>query len=411
MKSLDRQSPLDGIRVVEVANWLAAPAAAALLADMGADVIKIEPPSGDPWRSYDLNALGYPGTFAMNYAFALDNRGKRGMTLNLDHPDGSLIAQRLAASADIFITNLIPRRVERYGLDYRSLAAGNPRLIYAHFSGYGAAGDEQNRLGFDYAAFWARSGIMSLVGEADGLPPMQRPGMGDHATSTLLMGAIMTALYVRERTGVGQELSASLLNSGLWVLGVDVSAALVSGGSPPKHDRTRPANPIFNTYRASDGRWLMLVMPTPDAYWPKVAAALGNAARITLTTDERFASFAGRREHSAEIVRLFDEIFAGGTREQWAGRLDAAGCIWAPVQQVGDAVLDAQARAIGAFIEVNHPTHGRYETLDTPVRFNGSRVGVRGPAPELGQHTEEVLLEQGYDWEAIAGLRESGALG
>ncbi len=398
--------PLDGVRVLEVANWLAVPAGVALLADMGAEVIKVEPPAGDAWRGFRMASVGYPGEFAGNYVFEADNRGKRGITLNLDAPEGRDIVARLAESADVLVTNLIPSRAERYGITYAALSARNPRLIFAHFTGYGVAGPERDRLGFDYAAFWARSGIMGLVGEEGGAPPLQRPGMGDHTTALAIACGIIAALFERERSGRGQEVDFSLVHTGLWVLSTDVQAALLARANPSKHDRTAPANPIWNTYRCADRSWLLLVMPQPDPYWPKVCAAIG---RPELVDDPRFDSLDARARNSRELVAILEGAFASAPREEWGRRLDAHGVIWAPVQSMTEVITDPQARANGAFAAINHPSLGTFETVAPPFRFGRSRVEPRGPAPELGQHTEEVLLEAGYSWEEIAALREQGA--
>lgn len=401
-------APLEGVRVLEVANWLAVPAAAALMADMGAEVVKVEPPAGDPWRNFQLGSAGMASDFPGNPMFEVDNRGKRSIGIDLSLSEGQQAVRRLAENVDVFVTNLVPARRERYGLTYQELASGNPRLIYLGFSGYGNAGPERDRLGFDYAAFWARSGIMSLVGEPGETPPLPRTGMGDHATAPLLLAAILAALYERERSGQGQELGGSLLNSGLWVLGSDLQAALVSRHNPVRTPRERAPNPIWNVYQAGDGKWLLLVMPTPDPYWPRFCQAV---ARPDMAADARYATIEGRREHCREIVAVLDKAFATASRVEWGKRLDAHDLIWAPVQSLEDVIDDPQIRANGFFTPVEHPSFGKYEAISTPVKFGRSEVGVRGPAPPTGQHTEEVLLEAGYGWEDIARLRERGVFG
>ena len=393
--------PLDGVRVREIANWLAAPLGAAILADMGAAVIKVEPSGGEAVRGFAA-----PGASA-SLLFGLYNRGKRGITVNLDHPDGRALVRQLAQGADVLIMNLTPARAERYGLTYPALSEANPRLIFAHLTGYGVHGPERERLGFDYAAFWARSGIMGIIGEEGAAPPMQRPGMGDHTTAVVIACGVLTALYERERSGRGQEINFSLLNSGLWVLATDIQMALVTGASLPRHNREAPPNPIWNTYLCADGRWVLLVMPQPDPYWPKVCAAIG---RPELENDPRFDSLAARAANSAELVGILEQVFESAPLAEWGRKLDQHGVIWAPVQTLGEAVADPQARANGYFTTVDHPELGAYETLQSPFRFGRSTVTARGPAPELGQHTEEVLLEMGYSWEDIVALRERGAL-
>lgn len=400
-------SPLEGLRVLEIANWLAVPAAGAFLADMGADVVKVEPPQGDAWRAFRMDAV-YPGSFQMNYAFALDNRGKRSVVLDLGVPEAQEVVLRLAEGADVLLTNLVPERRERYGLTYRHVRERNPRIVYLGFSGYGPEGPDRDRLGFDYAAFWARSGIMGLIGEPDAPPPPQRPGMGDHATAPLLVSGVLAALLARERTGKGQEITGSLLNTGLWVLGTDVQATLASRQSPRRVSRTQAANPLWNAYQTKDANWLMLVMPQPDPYWLGVCAAIG---RPELAVDPRYHTFDARRANAQELVALLDRVFSEEIRAEWGLRLDAHGVIWAPVQQLEDVIDDPQVRANDLFTTIDHPTHGSYETIGTPLKFGESDVGVRGPAPEIGQHTEEVLLETGYSWDEIGVLREAGVFG
>ncbi len=401
-------SPLDGIKVLEVANWLAVPAAAALMADMGAQVVKVEPPEGDPWRNFQLNSVGMAAPFPGNPMFEVDNRGKRSVGIDLVVPEGQEAVRRLAREADVFVTNLVPARRDKYGLTYPRLSADNPGLVYLGFSGYGNAGPERDRLGFDYAAFWARSGIMSLVGEPGETPPLPRTGIGDHSTAPLLLAGVLAALYERKASGRGQEVSGSLLNAGLWVLGSDLQAALITRQAPQRSPRQSAPNPIWNTYRAGDGKWLLLVMPTPDAYWPRVCAAVG---RPDLGESPRYASIEGRKAHCAELVAALDTAFASATRDEWAKRLDAHGVIWAPVQDLTEVVEDPQIRANAFFTTVEPPSFGPYEAIDTPLKFGRSGVGVRGPAPAVGQHTEEVLLEAGYTWDDLARLRERGVFG
>ncbi|HWC29556.1 MAG TPA: CoA transferase, partial [Dehalococcoidia bacterium] len=253
-------APLDGVRVLEVANWLAAPAGCALLADFGADVVKVEPPRGDPYRGY----AALQGAF--NFFFELDNRGKRGMTLDLEKSEARDVLYRLLPETDVFVTNLLAGRREKYGLTYEDLKKHRPDLIFVSVTGYGSEGPDRDRAGYDYAAYWARSGIMGMMGEPDAAPPAQRPGMGDHTTAMLVAGSTAMALLHRNKTGEGQKVDLSLHNTGLWVAGTDVQMALVSKMSPPRVSRKAVPNPLWNTYETSDGRWIMCVMLVSDAY-------------------------------------------------------------------------------------------------------------------------------------------------
>ena len=396
--------PLTGVRVLEVANFVAAPGCAALLADMGAEVIKVESPTGDPIRH-----LSWPdfGPDLAGHAFQVDNHGKRSVTASLDRPEGAEVVRRLAERVDILITNLTPPRAARYGLTYAVLAERNPRLIYAGLTGLGTEGAERERLGFDVTTFWARSGFLSVLANTTGEPPFPSPGTGDHVTATMMTSGILAALYERERSGRGQELRFSLLHAGMWVLGYELTMALAARKDPPAWDRATRPNPLANPYRCADGRWLILLINPPDRYWPAFCAAIG---RPDLLDDPRSNSFAARQEYSREVVGILDAVFASAPRDDWGRRLDAHGLIWGPVQSRLDVLDDEQARANGAFAAIAHPNLGPVEIVAPPLQFGSGEVRVRGPAPELGQHTEEVLLELGYAWEEIAALRDAGAL-
>ena len=398
------EGPLAGIRVLEVANWLAAPAGCALLADAGADVIKVETPGGEPYRAY---RGGTGAELPFNPYFELDNRGKRAITLNLENPAGRGVIYRLIGECDVFVTNLLSKRRERYGLTYEELKEHCADLIFVSVTGYGSSGPDRDRAGYDYAAFWARSGIMNLLGEPDSPPPPQRPGMGDHTTALAVAGAVSMALFNRERTGKGGQIDISLNNTGMWVLAIDVQTALTTGSGPERVSRREVPNPIWNSYETGDGRWIQLVMLVADIYWPKFCRAIG---RPDLEKDARFDSLAKRTENRHELIALLDTLFAERTLAEWTALLDREGCIWAPAQTIGETITHPQTIARDAFIEIDHPTHGRIQLVDTPIKFADAHVSARGPAPELGQHTEEVLLEAGYGWDEIAKLRENGAL-
>ena len=398
--------PLEGIKVLEIANWLAAPATAALLADMGATVVKVEPPDGDPWRQFRPSTMGYSIEPDVNYAYELDNRGKRSLTLDLTKNEAREVVLKLLETSDVFITNLVPGRLDRFRLKYEDLSPGNPGLIYLSLSGYGDQGPDKDRLGFDYTAFWARSGIMSLIGDPEGPPMLQRGGMGDHTSCLAMAAGVLAALFERERTGRGQEIAGSLLNVALWVLGSDVQTALIARDKPvlkPRTDRMA----MWNSYRAKGDKWLMLVNPNRDVYWPRVCAALG---RTDLVDDPRFQSIEGMTEHANELVDIFDEIIATRPRDEWGRILDEHQVIWAPVQDLNEVMKDPQVKANGYLTTLDHPVLGQYETIDTPIRFKTSEVRARGPAPEIGQHTEEVLLESGYSWKQINEFRDQGVV-
>ena len=397
---------LKGIKVVEMGIWVAGPAAAAVLGDWGADVVKIENPAGgDPVRA--LMSLGIPLQLPVNPSVEMDNRNKRSVTVNVQTPEGKAVAQRLVRDADVFVTNLRAAALKRAGLAYEDVRPHNPRLVYAGLSGYGTRGPEKDRAAFDYAAYWARAGAMASLGEPDGPPPSQRPAMGDHPAGLALAGAVAAALYHRERTGEGQELHLSLFHAGMWMMATDVETCLVTGLGAGPTGRAVP-NPLWNHYKAKDGKWFHLVMLQADRYWPGFCEAI---SRPDLLNDERYANVMVRVGNSLELIALLDEVFATKTRAEWAVLFDRFELVWGPVQSINEVVNDVQARALDVFAKVPHRSGEEIEVLKSPIEFGATPSSIRRAAPELGEHTEEVLLEHGYTWEDIAALKEKGAIG
>ena len=402
-------APLEGIRVVEAANWLAAPSAAALMADLGADVVKIENPVGDAWRTTLMRGRkpDFDPETDVDAAYELDNRGKRGVALSLEAPGASDVVKRMVADADIFITNLTAPRIARYDLTWESLQQVNPQLIYVVLTGYGTRGPDNAMTAFDYSAFWSRSGIMSLIGEPDGPPMPCRPGQGDHATALNLLSGTLAALRLRDLTGEGQFVEVTLQRTGAWTIGADVATSLILEDQPPRIDRVQPGNPMFNSYETADGRWLMLVMPTGDRYWHPLCRALDQPE---WSEDERFSSLMGRMEHTAELTGAMRDVFGSRTLEQWTPLLNAEALTWAPVAELPEVISDPQMDAMNAWTEIDGP-EGTFRTLNTPFDIAGADVGPRGPAPKTGQHTHEVLQELGLSDDELAELAASGALG
>jgi crotonobetainyl-CoA:carnitine CoA-transferase CaiB-like acyl-CoA transferase len=394
--------PLSGVRVVEVANYVAVPAAGSLLADLGAEVVKIEtPPRGEIYRRSRPRYAGYDCDFDENPPFHMDNRGKRSLMLDLKRPEARDALLRLVDRAEIVVTNLLPARRRKFGLDHESLLARCPRLIVGAINGYGGAGEEADRPAFDYAAYWARSGMMDLMHDEGVAPSLQRPAVGDHAAGVNLVCGILAAMRLRDADGRGRYVEVSLLQTGLHILGTDVANALVTRAPGKRHDRQSPANPLWNSYATADGRWLLLVMVDPDRYWPKLCRAL---ERADLEQDERFADGFKRAANSATLVRELEAVFARRSLAEWRPLLDAAGLIWAPVQRVDEVVDDPQVRAMGYVYEIEHATAGRFETVGPPFRIEGERLGARAAASPLGADGTAVLREAGLSDEEIGKL-------
>jgi len=401
---MSQGKPLEAVRVVDLGFWVAGPAAAGILADWGADVIKIEPPEGDPFRGVYVTGGGYEVPF--NPPFELDNRGKRSIGINLLEEEGRKVAVELIANADVLISNLRASALARAGLGWDDLRAVHPKLVYCHVSGYGTAGPDCDRPAYDHGAYWARAGVAASLAPPGKDPPLQRGGMGDHTTALGAAGAICAALLARERTGEGQLVTTSLLRTGLYVLGWDLNTRLRFGRSEAPYERTHAPNPIINNYKCADGRWLWLLGLQGDRHWPDLVAAL---ERPDLLTDPRFVDLMARRKNNLECVRMLDDLFASQPLSHWEQALDRAGMWWAPVQTIIDAIDDEQVRASGAFVDTP-VADGSAEMVATPIDFNNTPPTPAAMPPELGQHTELVLLDLGYDWEQIAALRESGAI-
>jgi len=397
------KAPLEGVRVVEIAHYVAVPAAGSLLADLGADVIKIEvPPRGEIYRRSRPAYAGFASDFPEGPGFHLDNRGKRSLMLDLTHPEARSALLRVIDTADVVTTNLLPSRRVKYGLDHETLLARKPSLVVAGINGYGHGGEESDRPAFDYAAFWARSGMMDLMRD-EGVPPsMLRPGVGDHAAASNLVIAILAALRMRDATGEGRYVEVSLLQTGLYILGCDLAMALVAREPLHRHDRKATPNALWNTYEVAGGRWIMLVMIDPTVYWPRLCRAL---ERPDLETDPRFAEpFTRARNGPALVAELAGE-FAKHPLDEWRPRLDAAGLIWSPVNRIDEVLEDPQARTMGYFEPLEHPKLGRFESLGPPFRMEGVKLGSRRACAEVDADGEAVLREAGLDESEIAKLK------
>jgi len=406
--------PLQDLRVVEAASFVAVPAAGGLLADLGARVTKVEVPRGEIYRLGRPRFQGFDSDFPESPAFQMDNRGKRSVALDLARPEPREALLRMLEGADVFLTNLLPARRRRYGLDHETLLARFPRLVMGAISGYGLGGPREDEPAFDYTAYWARGGLMDLMRDAGAPPSMQRPGVGDHAAASNLVCGILVALRERERTGRGTFVDVSLHGTALHILGNDAANALVTRQSPSRHDRKAPTNPLWNSYPVGTAvgeqdRWLMLCMVEPDRYWPVLCRALD---REDLLTDERFADAWGRMRNAPQLVEELEATFAGKTLEEWDKILSGARLIWAPVKRIHEVADDPGARDHGYFHELAHPEAGAFESVAPPLRIHGLTLGTRQAAPALGAHTREALAEAGLsdaEIEAVLGEDAPGA--
>ncbi len=402
---MEEKGIFEGLKVLDCASFIAAPAAATVLSDFGADVIKIEPPgSGDPYRNLP-KLPGYPVS-EHNFAWMLEGRNKRSLALDLSRPEGQDVLQRLVRDADVFITNFPPNVRERLGLTYSQLAPLNDRLIYASFTGYGEKGQEANKPGFDSNAYWARSGLMDLVrADTETTPARSVAGMGDHPCAMAFYGAIVTALYKREKTGKGSHVSSNLMANGVWASGVLAQAKLCGAKFGERRPRERALNAVTNHYKCKDGRWIILSLLNEERQWPTLARCLG---REDLVTDERFATKADRHARSVELIQLFDQIFATKALAEWRGILDGNGLVFGVVGILDDIPQDKQMLENEVLVPFENDS---MLTINSPIWVDGvKKIQPRKP-PGIGEHSDEILRNAGYDEGAISKLRASGAVG
>jgi crotonobetainyl-CoA:carnitine CoA-transferase CaiB-like acyl-CoA transferase len=401
-------APLEGVRVVEVAGWMAAPGAAALMADMGADVVKVEPPRGDPMRGATRQPQLPEGEPPLDAAFHLDNRGKRSIAIAVNQPQGADLVRRLAARADVFLCNLLPARQARYGLDAGTLQQRNPRLVHATLTGYGPAGPDAARPGYDLTAYFGRGAVLDAMSEpANAAPPRLRPAQGDHTAALALFGGVLAALRLVEATGQGQVVDVSLLGAAAWTMSSDLSATLVDGVRPTPQGRIARPHALHGGFRCADSRWILLFMPEPH-WWPRFCEAVGRPGWIE---DERFATWTARAANMPELTRLMDELFATRPLREWCALFDERGFIWGPASTVDEFAADEQAAADGLFPEIGTPGGRRFRTVRAPMRLQGADVAPRGPAPEVGEHTGAVLRELGLGDAELAALADAGVIG
>jgi crotonobetainyl-CoA:carnitine CoA-transferase CaiB-like acyl-CoA transferase len=391
-------SGLQGIRVVEAASAVAVPMVGRLLADWGAEVIHVDSivRTGTGQSERQIQA-------GFNYLGQNTSCNKRSMALDLAKPRGRGVLLKLLAGADVFLSNFRPRELEKFKLEYRTLCEVNPRLICGTLTGFGRKGPDKNEPGFGPTAGDSRSGLLHVL-QGPGMDPAQMPiAYADFVTGLTLAYGVMTALLIRERTGVAQEVDASLYNSVVWALTSDIAGTLVTGKDRQAVGRKDRGTPLMNAYRTKDDRWLYLMMTRRDAFWEKFCQALG---REELTNDARFAGRELNGDNARALFDILDEVFLTRTLEEWKPLLTAVGFPWSPVQSLPEVVNDPQAIANGFFASLHHPVHGDMRIIANPAKLSRTAECEKRPAPEFNENTEQILLELGYSKDEVESLRK-----
>ena len=400
---------LKGIKVVEVGGAFAMPLAGMLMGSWGADVIHVETPGTGDLQRYMAKRLGAWTQYSeINYLWEHADRNKKSIAINLAHPEGQEIIYKLIKDADVFLNNLRPYEMGKFSLTYEKLSQINPKLIYANLTGYGLRGPEKNTGGFDSVAFWARSGVMEMMHDLDAAPNVSRAAYGDSITSISLLAGVLGALFIRERTGIGQQVEVSLYNTATWVLGADITGCLITGKDAMRPQRKSMGNPIRNHYPTKDKRWIMLGMTNAQHYWPEFCRVIG---RPELEQDPKYATFESRQEHAAELVKIIEDIFVQKTYAEWVEELTKNKLIWSPICTPLEVTRDEQAVANEFFVEMEHPEYGRMKVLNNPIKLSKTPAGIKSRAPELGEHTDELLVALGYTSEDVKRMKDAGIIG
>ena len=398
------ESIFSGLKVVDMASFLAGPGAATVLSDFGADVIKVEPPGiGDPHRmTYKIP----PNPSAKeNYGWHLSNRNKRGMALDLKSPHAREVVERLVKWADVFVINFPNPVRKRLKVTYEDLAPWNPRLIYADVTGYGDVGPDADLPGFDITAYWARSGLLAMTRDAGAPPTLPVPASGDHATAIGLYSAIVTGLYRRERTGKGSHVTTSLIGEGIWSSAMSIQAALCGAKFFPLHDRKNPPNAIFNVYQTSDDHWFLIVVQAKD--WAALATGIGHPE---LLLDARFVDDATRAANSAKLAEILDSVFTSEPLAHWREALDRARVTYGIVRSPAECITDPQVLANDIIVPIEGGDEHLKLTVSSPLKIHGVQKVTARRAPELGEHNHELLKQLGFTDDDIDGFRANGAI-
>ena len=397
------ESVFSGLRVVDFASFIAGPGAATILSDFGAEVVKVEPPAGDPWRNG--HKLPPQPQAKDPYQWHLANRNKRGITLDLKAPSARPVLERLVKWADVLIVNTPHPARKKLKLEYDDVVQWNQRLIYADLTGFGEKGPDADLPGFDITAYWARSGLLSMTRDAGAPPTWPVGGSGDNATAVGLYSAIVTALYRRERTGKGAYVTTSLLAEGVWSASVSIQAALCEAKFFGLHDRTHPANAALNVYRASDGVWFVLLV-MPD----KVAAVAKAIDRADLLTDPRFSDPAKLAANMPQLTAILDKIFSAQPLAHWYEVFNGVHVTFGAVRGPQEVIDDPQLRLNEIVVPLEGAGGKLTSTISSPIQVHGIAKVPARRAPDIGEHNDEVLRQLGFDAAEIDGLRASGAI-
>jgi crotonobetainyl-CoA:carnitine CoA-transferase CaiB-like acyl-CoA transferase len=403
--------PLEGVRIIEVSSWMFVPSAGAVLVDWGAEVVKVEHPlTGDPQRGLITSGLVPGGAGGVNFMMEQPNRGKQSVAIDISTPDGHEALMRLVEGADVFLTSYLPQVRRKLGIDVDDLRARNPHIIVARGTGQGSKGPDAEKGGYDGASFWARGGVAAIMPERDGWPAGQPgPAFGDVMAGLSTAGAIAAALYRRKETGEPSVVDVSLLATAMWQISPLVVASKLFGLSkmPGGGDRKQVPNPVVGAYRTGDDRFISLILLQSDRYWADLVERLGVP---DMATDPRFADAAARAENSVECVTRLDEAFGAHPLSHWKEVLADFDGVWTPFQTLDELYDDPQVVANGYLPAMTAGNGEPVQLVASPAQFDEAHVEV-SRAPEHGEHTETALLAAGYEWEQLAALKESGAIG
>lgn len=395
---------LEGIRVLDVSEAGLAPVCCRILADMGAEVIKVERTGGGDQTRGILKISGNVPIYDINYVLEFYNMNKKGISLDLKQKEGREILYKLVEKSDVFVCNFRPHALDDLKLRYEDIKKVNPKIVYTHLSGYGLHGPEKDTGAYDFVGYWARSGVMASLGEPGTSLAFQVPGFGDNTTGMYAACAIMMALFHRERTGEGQEVCVSLLGGGIWSMGIVLSSVLATGLEYGRISRTNQSNPIFNNYECSDGRWIQLACIQGDRYWDGIC----NALEIdNLRNDPKYKTHELRMQNNVELIKILDKVFKQKTQKEWAERLAKENVIWTTVRTPKEVSEDPSAWAAAYFREIDHPAGKKLKVIMPPWQFSKTPTTIRRTAPEYSQHTEEILTETlGLSWDEVTKLKD-----